>query len=48
MTLNEIVDSYIREYRDRARAEMRYFEIQRLSFAAKDVEETLFIPFPRL
>jgi hypothetical protein len=29
MTLDEIVSDYIREYRDRARAEMRFFEIQR-------------------
>jgi hypothetical protein len=29
MTFDEGVNSYIREYRDRARAEMRFFEIQR-------------------
>jgi hypothetical protein len=29
MTFDEVVNSYIREYRDRARAEMRFFEIQR-------------------
>lgn len=29
MTLDEIVAHYIREYRDLARAEMRFFEIQR-------------------
>jgi hypothetical protein len=29
MTLDEIVSDYIREYRDDARAEMRFFEIQR-------------------
>lgn len=36
MTLDEIVADYIHEYRDRARAEMRFFEIQRsLSDAIK-------------
>ena len=34
MTLDEIVGDYIREYRDRARAEMRSFEIQRSPSAA--------------
>lgn len=34
MTLDEIVSDYIREYRDRARAEMRFFEIQRSPSAA--------------
>ena len=29
MTLDEIVSDYIHEYRDDARAEMRFFEIQR-------------------
>lgn len=29
MTLNDIVSDYIREYRDDARAEIRFFEIQR-------------------
>jgi len=29
MTLEEIVSDYIREYRDDARAQMRFFEIQR-------------------
>lgn len=29
MTLDEIVSDYIREYRDEARKEMRFFEIQR-------------------
>jgi hypothetical protein len=29
MTLDEIVGNYIRQYRDDARAEMRFFEIQR-------------------
>jgi hypothetical protein len=29
MTLDEIVGDYIREYRDRARAQIRFFEIQR-------------------
>ena len=29
MTLSEIVSDYIREYREHARAEMRFFEIQR-------------------
>lgn len=29
MTLDEIVSDYIREYRDHARKEMRFFEIQR-------------------
>ena len=29
MILNEIISDYIREYRDDARAEMRFFEIQR-------------------
>ncbi len=29
MTLDDIVSDYIREYRDAARAEMRFFEIQR-------------------
>jgi len=29
MTLDEIVSDYMREYRDDARAEMRFFEIQR-------------------
>jgi len=29
MTLDEIVSDYIREYRDQARKEMRFFEIQR-------------------
>jgi hypothetical protein len=29
MTLDDIVSDYIREYRERARAEMRFFEIQR-------------------
>ncbi len=29
MTLDEIVNDYIREYRDHARKEMRFFEIQR-------------------
>ena len=29
MTLNEIVGDYIREYREKARKEMRFFEIQR-------------------
>jgi hypothetical protein len=34
MTLDEIVNDYIREYRDDARAEMRFFEIQRSPSAA--------------
>jgi hypothetical protein len=34
MKLDEIVNDYIREYRDRARAEMRFFEIQRSPSAA--------------
>jgi hypothetical protein len=34
MTLAEIVSDYIREYRDDARAEMRFFEIQRSPSAA--------------
>src|SRR5208283_4861136 len=34
MTLDEIVSDYIREYRDDARAEMRFFEIQRSSSSA--------------
>jgi hypothetical protein len=29
MTLDEIISDYIREYRDDARAEMRFFEVQR-------------------
>lgn len=29
MTLDEIIDDYIREYREDARAEMRFFQIQR-------------------
>jgi hypothetical protein len=34
MTFDEIVSDYIDEYRDRARAEMRFFEIQRSPSAA--------------
>jgi hypothetical protein len=34
MTLDEIISDYIREYRDDARAEMRFFEIQRSPSAA--------------
>ncbi len=34
MTLDEIVSDYMREYRDDARAEMRFFEIQRSPSAA--------------
>jgi len=34
MTFDEIVRDYIREYRDAARAEMRFFEIQRSPSAA--------------
>jgi hypothetical protein len=34
MSFDEIVGHYIREYRDRARAEMRFFEIQRSPSAA--------------
>jgi len=34
MTFDEIVSDYIREYRDDARAEMRFFEIQRSPAAA--------------
>lgn len=34
MTLDEIVSDYIREFRDKARAEMRFFEIQRSPSAA--------------
>ena len=34
MTLDEIVGDYIQEYRDRARAEMRFFQIQRSPSAA--------------
>ena len=34
MTLNEIVSHYIGHYRDHARAEMRFFEIQRSPSAA--------------
>lgn len=34
MTLAKIVSDYIREYRDNARAEMRFFEIQRSPCAA--------------
>ncbi len=34
MTFEEIVSDYIREYRDDARAEMRFFEIQRSPSAA--------------
>src|SRR5271156_1765197 len=34
MTLDEIVSNYIHAYRDRARAEMRFFEIQRSPSAA--------------
>lgn len=34
MTPDEIVTDYIREYRDDARAEMRFFEIQRSPSAA--------------
>ena len=34
MTLDEIVSDYIREYRDHARKEMRFFEIQRSASAA--------------
>jgi|HubBroStandDraft_1064217.scaffolds.fasta_scaffold115606_2 hypothetical protein len=29
MTLDEIVSDYICEYRERARSEMRFFEVQR-------------------
>jgi hypothetical protein len=32
MTLEEIVSDYIRKYSDDARAEMRFFEIQRSPF----------------
>src|SRR5260370_18795005 len=34
MTLDEIVSDYVHEYRDDARAEMRFFEIQRSPSAA--------------
>jgi hypothetical protein len=34
MTLDEIVEDYIREYRDAVRSEMRFFEIQRSSSEA--------------
>jgi hypothetical protein len=34
MTLNEIVSAYVRDYRDAARAEMRFFEIQRSAAGA--------------
>jgi hypothetical protein len=34
MNLDEIISDYIREYRDDARAEMRFFEIQRSPSAA--------------
>ena len=34
MTFGEIVSDYIQEYRDRARAEMRFFKIQRSPSAA--------------
>jgi hypothetical protein len=34
MTLDEIINDYIREYRDDARAEMRFFETQRSPSAA--------------
>jgi hypothetical protein len=34
MTLDDIVSDYIREYRDDARKEMRFFEIQRSASAA--------------
>jgi len=34
MKLDDIVSDYIREYRDDARKEMRYFEVQRSSSAA--------------
>lgn len=34
MTLDEIVSDYIREYRHKARAEMRFFEIQRSASSA--------------